>query len=69
MSEESDFRNLIRGIRAGQEQAAVEFVNRYETLVRRPVRWYMTDPNLCRLFDPEDVCQMVLASNAFLYVE
>src|SRR5215831_6960076 len=62
MSEESAFGSLIRGIRAGEEQAAVEFVSRYETLVRRQVRWYMTDPKLCRLFDPEDVCQMVLAS-------
>jgi RNA polymerase sigma-70 factor (ECF subfamily) len=62
MSEESAFGNLIRGIRAGEEEAAVEFVRRYETLVRRQVRWFLTDPKLCRLFDPEDVCQMVLAS-------
>jgi RNA polymerase sigma factor (sigma-70 family) len=62
MSEENTFGNLIRGLRAGNEQAAVEFVSRYETLVRRQVRWYMTDPKLGRLFDPEDVCQMVLAS-------
>jgi RNA polymerase sigma-70 factor (ECF subfamily) len=62
MSDDSAFRSLLRGIRAGDEQAAVAFVNQYETLVRRQVRWYMTDPKLCRLFDPEDVCQMVLAS-------
>jgi RNA polymerase sigma-70 factor (ECF subfamily) len=62
MSEERAYGDLIRGIRAGEEQAAVEFVRRYETLVRRQVRWYLTDPKLCRLFDPEDVCQMVLAS-------
>src|SRR5262249_18957391 len=62
MSEESAFGNLIRGIRAGEEQSAVEFVSRYETLVRRQVRWSLTDHKLCRLFDPEDVCQMVLAS-------
>src|SRR5262245_46415706 len=62
MSEDSAFGNLIRGVRAGDEQAAVAFVNQYERLVRRQVRWYMTDPKLCRLFDPEDVCQMVLAS-------
>jgi RNA polymerase sigma-70 factor (ECF subfamily) len=62
MSQERAYGDLIRGIRAGEEQAAVEFVRRYETLVRRQVRWYLTDPKLCRLFDPEDVCQMVLAS-------
>jgi RNA polymerase sigma-70 factor (ECF subfamily) len=62
MSEDSAFSKLMRGIRAGDEQAAVAFVSQYETLVRRQVRWYMTDPKLCRLFDPEDVCQMVLAS-------
>jgi RNA polymerase sigma-70 factor (ECF subfamily) len=62
MSLERTFGSLIRGIRAGEEQAASEFVRRYETLVRRQVRWYLTDPKLCRLFDAEDVCQMVLAS-------
>lgn len=62
MSEESAFGNLIRGIRAGNEQAAVEFVRQYETVVRRQLRWVMTDPKMYRLYDADDVCQMVLAS-------
>jgi RNA polymerase sigma-70 factor (ECF subfamily) len=62
MSELSAFRNLIHGVRAGNEQAAGELVRQYETVVRRQLRWYMSDPKLYRLYDADDVCQMVLAS-------
>ncbi len=62
MSDDSSFADLVRGIRAGNEQAAVQVVRRHEQLIRRQVLLYLTDPKLCRLFGASDICQMVLAS-------
>src|SRR5262249_59933159 len=53
---------LIRGIRAGEQEAAQRFVRQFEQVIRRQVRIHLTDPKLCRLFDSEDVCQMIFAS-------
>ncbi|MFO0811426.1 MAG: sigma-70 family RNA polymerase sigma factor [Gemmataceae bacterium] len=53
---------LIRRVRSGDEQAAEEFVRRYEPVLRIAVRARLTDPNLVRLMDSGDVCQSVLAS-------
>jgi RNA polymerase sigma-70 factor (ECF subfamily) len=62
MAQDSSFADLIAGIRAGNQEAAVQFVRQYESVIRRQVRIRLTDPKLCRLFDTDDVCQMVLAS-------
>jgi RNA polymerase sigma-70 factor (ECF subfamily) len=62
MAPNPSFADLIRGIRAGDEAAARQFVGRFETVIRRQVRIHLTDPKLCRLFDTDDVCQMVFAS-------
>jgi RNA polymerase sigma-70 factor (ECF subfamily) len=62
MSETESFPDFLRRLRSGDEQAAAEFVRRYEALIRREVRLRMTDPRLGRLFDSADVCQSVLAS-------
>jgi RNA polymerase sigma-70 factor (ECF subfamily) len=62
MSENESFRDFIRRLRAGDEQAAAELVRRYERVIRCEVRLRMTDPRLGRLFDSVDVCQSVLAS-------
>jgi DNA-directed RNA polymerase specialized sigma24 family protein len=62
MAPDPSFTDLIRGIRAGDQQAAHQFVHQYEQVLRRQVRIHLTDPKLCRLFDSEDVCQMVFAS-------
>ena len=62
MADDSSFADLVRGIRAGDEQAAVQVVRQHEKLIRRQVLMYLTDPKLCRLFGASDICQMVLAS-------
>jgi RNA polymerase sigma-70 factor (ECF subfamily) len=63
MSTDRDgFREMIRRIRAGDKDAAAEFVRAYEPAIRRQVRLRLKDPQLRRRFDSEDVCQSVLAS-------
>jgi RNA polymerase sigma-70 factor (ECF subfamily) len=62
MSRQDTFAVFMRRIRAGDEQAAVEMVRRYEPLIRREIRLNLEDRRLCRLFDSMDVCQSVLKS-------
>jgi RNA polymerase sigma-70 factor (ECF subfamily) len=61
MSTDNPFHELIRRVRAGEEDAATELVRRYETHIRRAVRIRL-DPRLERVFDSMDICQSVLAS-------
>jgi RNA polymerase sigma-70 factor (ECF subfamily) len=60
MAEEHTFRELIRRVRAGEEQAAAELVRRYEPAIRRAVRVRLRGPHLRCLLDSMDVCQSVL---------
>src|SRR5690349_14844722 len=62
MATDSSFTELMRGIRAGEEAAARQFVGRFKRVIWRQVRLHLTDLRLCRLFDTEDVCQMAFAS-------
>ena len=62
MTESSEFAEFIRRIRAGDDQAARELVERYEPVIRREVRVRLRDPRLTRRFDHSDVCQSVMAS-------
>jgi RNA polymerase sigma-70 factor (ECF subfamily) len=62
MPEDSTFRDLIRRIRAGEEEAAAELVRRYEPTIRRAVRVRLRDPRLGRVFDSLDIYQSVMAS-------
>src|SRR5262249_52352318 len=62
MAEDVSFIEFIRRIRAGDEQAAVELVRRYEPVIRREVRFRLRDPRLHSAFDSMDVCQSVLKS-------
>jgi RNA polymerase sigma-70 factor (ECF subfamily) len=62
MSEQASFADLIRRVRAGDQDAAGELVRRYEPAVRRVVHFRLVDPSLRRLLDSTDVCQSVLAS-------
>jgi RNA polymerase sigma-70 factor (ECF subfamily) len=62
MAQSSDFAEFIRRIRAGDDQAARELVERYEPVIRRQVRVGLRDPRLARRFDCTDVCQSVMAS-------
>jgi RNA polymerase sigma factor (sigma-70 family) len=62
MSEDVSFRDLIRRVRAGDQQAATELVRQYESTVRLVVRRRLSDPAMRRLLDSVDICQSVLAS-------
>jgi RNA polymerase sigma factor (sigma-70 family) len=58
--ESAAFRELIRRIRAGDEQAAAELVHQYEPEIRRAVRMRLNNPKLGRVLDSMDVCQSVM---------
>jgi RNA polymerase sigma-70 factor (ECF subfamily) len=57
----ASFVELIRRVRAGDEQAAQTLVRNYEPAIRRAVRLRL-DPRLQRVYDSMDICQAVLAS-------
>jgi RNA polymerase sigma-70 factor (ECF subfamily) len=60
--EDASFVDLVRRVRARDEQAAAELVRRYEPSIRLAVRVRLTDPALRRLLDSVDICQSVLAN-------
>ena len=62
MTAPDTFLELIRRVRAGDEQAAADLVREHEPLIRRAVRLHLEDRRLCRLLYSMDVCQSVLAS-------
>jgi RNA polymerase sigma-70 factor (ECF subfamily) len=62
MSDAHTFREAIRRIRSGDDEAAAELVRTYEPLIRREVRMHLEDARLRRMFDSMDVVQSVLAS-------
>ncbi len=62
MSDDTAFAGFMRRIRAGDEQAARELVERYEPVIRREVKMRLRDPRLYRRLDWADICQSVMAS-------
>jgi DNA-directed RNA polymerase specialized sigma24 family protein len=62
MSESTAFPDFIRRIRAGDDQAARELVERYEPVIRCEVRLRLRDPRLYSRFDWTDICQSVMCS-------
>jgi RNA polymerase sigma factor (sigma-70 family) len=62
MADDTGFEELMRRVRAGDQQAAEELVRRYEPTIRRVVRVRLVDTRLQRLFDSMDVCQSVFGS-------
>ena len=62
MPGDTTFQDLIRRVRAGDGQAAVELVRLYEPTIRRVARVPLADSRLQRLFDSQDVCQSVFGS-------
>jgi RNA polymerase sigma-70 factor (ECF subfamily) len=62
MSEAPAFEELIRRVRAWDEEAAAELVRRYEPAIRRAVRVRLANARLGNLFDSMDICQSVLRS-------
>jgi RNA polymerase sigma-70 factor (ECF subfamily) len=62
MPEAPTFEELIRRVRAWDQEAAAELVRRYEPTIRRAVRIRLADARLGTLLDSMDVCQSVLRS-------
>jgi RNA polymerase sigma factor (sigma-70 family) len=62
MTEAPAFEELIRRIRAGDQDAAAVLVKHYEPAIRRAVRFRLADARLGTLLESMDICQSVLAS-------
>jgi RNA polymerase sigma-70 factor (ECF subfamily) len=60
--DEADFADFIRRIRAGDDLAARELVQRYEPVIRREVRLRLRDLRLANRLEWNDICQSVMAS-------
>ena len=61
MPSDPSFRELMRRVRAGEQQAATELVDRYGPEIRRHIRVHMNRPNLRQFLDSVDIFQSVLA--------
>ena len=62
MSDGETFADFLRRIRAGDTEAASEFVRKYEPEIRMEAKLRMRDPRLHRVVDSMDICQSVLAT-------
>jgi RNA polymerase sigma-70 factor (ECF subfamily) len=62
MPEALSFQELLQRVRAGDQEAARELVQRYESTIRRAVRFRLSDSRLTRVLDSMDICQSVMAS-------
>jgi RNA polymerase sigma-70 factor (ECF subfamily) len=62
VSEPNAFAELIRRVRARDQNAAAELVRLYEPAIRRAARIRLADSRLRRLFDSVDISQSVFAS-------
>ncbi len=64
MSENVPMADVIARLRAGDAQAAAEFVRHYEPAIRLRIRVWLRlqDARLRRVFDSVDICQSVMAS-------
>jgi RNA polymerase sigma factor (sigma-70 family) len=62
MLEPDEFPDLVRRVRRGDPEAARRLVEEYATVVRRVVRFRLTDSRLRAAFDSMDVCQSVFGS-------
>jgi RNA polymerase sigma factor (sigma-70 family) len=62
MSENDAFVELIRRVRAGDEEASTELVRSYEPAIRIAVRTRLSDPKLRRILDSMDICQSVFGN-------
>jgi RNA polymerase sigma factor (sigma-70 family) len=65
MPDGPSFEELMQRVRAGDDAAATLLVRRYETAIRRTVRFRLVDARLRRLCDSMDICQSILASFFF----
>jgi RNA polymerase sigma-70 factor (ECF subfamily) len=60
--QEVAFRELIRRVRAGEQEAAAELVRRYQPVIERAVRLPLVSLRLHRVLESRDICQSVLAN-------
>jgi RNA polymerase sigma-70 factor (ECF subfamily) len=60
--DDSQFQELMRRVRARDEEAAGLLMRRYESAIRRVVRIHLRDSRLRRVLDSMDICQSVLAT-------
>jgi RNA polymerase sigma factor (sigma-70 family) len=60
--DDSQFAELIRRVRARDEEAAAQLMRRYESAIRRVVRIHLRDSRLRRVLDSMDICQSVLGT-------
>jgi RNA polymerase sigma factor (sigma-70 family) len=65
MMERTPFAELMRQVRAGNEQAAEELVKQYEPQIRRRIRMQMNGSSVQRFLDSGDIFQSV-AINFFV---
>jgi RNA polymerase sigma factor (sigma-70 family) len=59
---ESAFAELVARIRTGDQQAAVELVRLYEPVIRRAIRFRLSNAGLRSTLDSMDICQSVMGS-------
>ena len=62
MPDAPTFEELIRRVRAWDQEAATELVRLYEPTIRRVVRFRLAKSRLGNLLDSMDICQSVLRS-------
>ena len=62
MEQPPPFDELLRRVRAGNQEAAATLVRHYEPAIRRVVRLRLANAPLAALLDSTDICQSVLAS-------
>ncbi len=62
MSSDRPLDDLVKCVRAGDPDAASELIRRYESAIRRAIRFRMRDTRLNAAFDSMDICQSVMAS-------
>jgi RNA polymerase sigma factor (sigma-70 family) len=67
MSAQASFPDLIRRVRAGDEQACTDLVRQFEPEIRRYIRVRLTSPAVQRLKESADIFQSV-AANFFVRV-
>lgn len=60
--DQQEFDALISRVRAGDPEAAEQFVRLYEPEIRRDIRIRLTDPRLRRTLDSMDICQSVFGN-------
>ena len=60
MDEPKSFGEMLQGIRDGDEAAAQQLLEQYQSDIRRVIRVRLTDPRLKRQMDSIDICQSVM---------